>query len=204
MGATAQPIRLHLGCGKRYLPGWVHIDVSPGPHIDFQTSIRNLSMFADETVGQIYCSHALEYFDRIEVAEVLAEWRRVLVPGGKLNLAVPNFKALMSIYLMTGSLDSILGPLYGRMNVVQSDDLIYHKTVYDKVSLTSLLNQHGFTDVSDYDPIFFLAQIDPTFDDHSLAYFPHMDRSGLQVSLCLTAERIATSTSLTTSRSLAP
>ena len=35
---------------------------------------------------EIYASHALEYFDKYEVVNVLKEWNRVLKPGGELKL----------------------------------------------------------------------------------------------------------------------
>lgn len=145
-------------------------------------------MFEDETVAQIYCSHALEYFDRNEVIEVLQEWRRVLAPEGTVHVAVPDFQALIRIYEITGDLQSVLGPLYGRMTGEPKAHFIYHRTVFDYKSLTSLLRDSGFKDIVKFDPISFLAQFDPNYDDHSLAFFPHMDRSGVQVSLCLKAE----------------
>lgn len=189
MSHPRQSVRLHLGCGKRYLPGWIHIDLAPGPHIDFQNSIGDLSMFANSTVDTIYCSHALEYFDRVEAVNVLAEWRRVLTPEGRLFLAVPDFQALIRIYETTGNLSSILGPLYGRMPDASTSFVIYHKTVYDLSSLQAILSDSGFTNISKYDPILFLKQFDSQFDDHSLAFYPHMDRRGIQVSLCVQAHR---------------
>lgn len=181
-------MRLHLGCGKRYLPGWVHVDLTPAPHIDFLTSISELSMFANQSVNEIYCSHALEYFDHTQAADVLREWKRVLIPGGKIFLAVPNFQALVQIYETTRDLNSILGPLFGRMTSALPAQTIYHRTTFDQASLTALLEEQGFVDVVEYDPISFLGQMDPDYDDHSLAFFPHMNRSGIQVSLCLTAQ----------------
>ena len=83
--------RLHLGCGKRYLEGYIHIDINELDHIDHVTSVDDLSMFSDNSVKEIYGSHLLEYFDKFEVQSVLKEWKRVLEPGGELKLAVPNF-----------------------------------------------------------------------------------------------------------------
>src|SRR5438552_14910374 len=93
-----QKLQLHLGCGKRFIPGFVHIDLVDLPHIDHCTSIDKLPMFKDNTVDLVYCCHAIEYFDRIEAVEVLREWHRVLKPGGVLRLAVPDFEALITIY----------------------------------------------------------------------------------------------------------
>ncbi len=38
--------------------------------------------FADGSASIIYASHLLNYFDRGEAETVLAEWFRVLQPGG--------------------------------------------------------------------------------------------------------------------------
>jgi len=181
-------IKLHLGCGKRVLNGWVHVDISDYEHIDFNQSIRDLSMFSDNTVETIYSSHALEYFDRNEVVSVLTERGRVLTKTGMLYIAVPDFLSLIQIYSEKGDLGNILGPLFGKMNSGIANQLIYHKTVYDESSLSLLLHECGFVNVEKYDPVQFLSEIDKDYDDHSLAFFPHMDRNGIQVSLCLKAQ----------------
>lgn len=177
-------MNIHLGCWKRNIPGFVHVDLCDLPHIDYQHRIDQLPMFADACADLIYTSHTFEYFDRQEAVAVLAEWRRVLKPGGLLRLAVPDFPALVQVYQQTGELARILGPLFGRMAVHMKDgrqELIYHKTVYDYASLSALLEQGGFTGVRRYD---WRQTIHKDYDDHSQAYFPHMDKEhGLLISL---------------------
>ena len=56
-------MKLHLGCGKRYLDGFKHVDYSDFPHIDYIKPIYPLDFIKDRSVDEIYCSHALEYFD---------------------------------------------------------------------------------------------------------------------------------------------
>ena len=180
-------LKLHLGSGWRYLPGWQHLDITKRDHIDFVGSVSDLSQFSDGTVDVIYASHLLEYFDAAEAVEVLSEWRRVLRSGGEIYLAVPDFKALIKIYEQTADLSKIMGPLFGKM---QSDvGTLYHRIVYDKVSAFAALKQVGFERIEEYDPQAFLSNIDAAYDDHSLAFFPHMDRSGIQVSLCVKATK---------------
>lgn len=178
-------IRLHLGAGWRRLPGWFQIDSTNYEYIDSVGPVDDLQKFQDDSVSEIYASHVLEYFDDQGALATLSEWRRVLRQGGVLRLAVPDFNSLLEIYGQTGVLNDIVGPLFGRM---ESDDgLIFHRTVFDQPKLANLLTESGFSRVENYDPVEFLASIDPSYDDHSLAFFPHMDRSGLQVSLCLMA-----------------
>ena len=78
MAVRPKEVRLNLGCGKRYIPGFIHIDLDDFPHIDYKSDVSDLSMFGDNSVDLIYSSHTLEYFDRVDVLNVLKEWRRVL------------------------------------------------------------------------------------------------------------------------------
>ncbi len=175
-------MKLHLGSGIRYLEGYVHVDISNHDHIDIKTSIDKLTSINDDSVDEIYASHVLEYFDRNEAEAVLTEWKRVLKKNGILRLAVPNFDALISVYRQTKDLEKILGPLYGKWNVGDSS-YIYHKTVYDQKSLTSLLNRIGFLEIQNWDWREVFKQT-PEYDDHSQAYFPHMDKdNGVHISL---------------------
>ena len=92
-----QKLKLHLGGGKRYIPGFIHIDIADFPHIDYKGDIGDLSMFKSNTVDLIYCCHAFEYFDRMEGKLVLTEWYRVLKKGGILRLAVPDFENIVKV-----------------------------------------------------------------------------------------------------------
>lgn len=182
-------MKLHLGCGKRNFPGWINIDLADLPHIHYHSSIDDLSMFDDETVELIYSSHTLEYFDREQVSQVLLEWNRVLKKNATLRLAVPDFDALLKIYNDTGELNNILGPLYGRMEIDTAEEniIIYHKTTYNFASLKSVLEANGFTNVKRYD---WRKTEHANFDDHSQAYFPHMQkRSGKLISLNIEADK---------------
>lgn len=180
-------MKLHLGCGKRYLQGWHHRDSTEWKHLDSVGPVQDLGEFADNSVEQIYASHVLEYFDSFEALEVLREWKRVLIPDGILRVAVPNLDALIKIYTKNHQIDTILGPLFGRM--MSDGGMIYHRTTYNLQSLSNLIYETGYHSVEVYDPIYFLSNIDPNFDDHSLAFWPHMDISGIQVSLCLQARK---------------
>ena len=181
-------LKLHLGCGKRQLAGFVHVDLDDHPHIDVRSDVRDLSAFDDGCAELVYASHVLEYFDRTEVIAVLHEWRRVLCPGGTLRLAVPDFPALVQVYQKTGELERILGPLYGRIAVQTPEpNCFYHRTAYDLASLTRVLEAAGFCAVR---PYAWQDSVHRDTDDHSQAYFPHMDKQhGLLVSLNVEANR---------------
>mgnify|MGYP001318212254 CR=1 FL=1 len=185
-------MKLHLGCWHRYIPGFIHIDLCDFSHIDYKRSIDDLSIFKENSVTLIYSSHSFEYFDRERGIIVLKEWLRVLKPGGVMRLAVPNFDALIDIYNQTGDLENIIGPLYGRMkietNKLQNNTkYIYHKTVYNFSDLKKLLLSVGFKNIKKYD---WKKTIHNEYDDHSQAYYPHMDKeNGILLSLNIEAEK---------------
>jgi len=185
-------IQLHLGCGKKFIPGFIHIDLDDYPHIDYRHEISRLPMFKNNSVDLIYCCHAFEYFDREEVKGVLREWRRVLKPGGILRLAVPDFEAIAKVYLKYGKNlghRGILGPLYGRIKIKTKtgEKFIYHKTVYDFKSLKKVFKTAGFKNIHRYD---WRKTIHKDYDDFSQAYIPHMQKNkGLLISLNVEAEK---------------
>ncbi|HWU61095.1 MAG TPA: methyltransferase domain-containing protein [Ensifer sp.] len=182
-------MKLHLGCWHRYIPGFVHVDLCDMPHIDHKTSIDSLPMIETGSAELVYSSHSFEYFDRQQAPVVLSEWRRVLKPGGVLRLAVPDFEALVRLYLQTGELSKILGPLYGRMEIKTEAGpaTLYHRTTYDFASLAALLTECGFENVVRYD---WRDTVHKDYDDHSQAYFPHMDKeNGMLLSLNVEATR---------------
>ncbi len=164
-------IKIHLACGNRnFGKEWIHIDGGDYDHLDYD-NITNLP-FESKTVDLIYCSHALEYFDRGEAVYVLNEWKRVLKKGGVLRLAVPNFSKISKLYSFNCySVEDFLGPLYGRMKM--GDEWIYHKTCYDYNSIKTLLLDVGFINVRRYD---WRQTEHSKHDDHSQAYIPKMDK----------------------------
>lgn len=183
-------MKLHIGCGKRFIPGFVHIDIDAHPHLDYVHDIRTLPMIKNNSVELIYFCHGIEYFDRAEVKDVLLEWRRVLKSRGILRLSMPDFEALVRVYLKYKDLDKIIGPLYGKWNIVTKrgeKNTIYHKTVYDFKSVQRVLRQAGFKQVKRYD---WRKTEHAQYDDYSQAYVPHMDKEkGILISLNVEATR---------------
>lgn len=176
-------LKLHLGSWKRDIPGFVNVDIVDLPHIHHKRAVDDLSVFPNNAAELIYASHVFEYFDREEGARVLKEWYRVLAPDGVLRLAVPEFPKLVEVYRTTDDISKILGPLFGRMTISTptGEKVIYHKTVYDFASLKTILESAGFKNVHRYD---WQKTIHKDYDDHSQAYFPHMDKkNGLLLSL---------------------
>lgn len=165
-------VKVHLGCGKRFIPGFVHVDQVAFPHVDHVSDLRALDMFDDGAASLLYACQVLEYFDEVEVNGVLREWRRVLAPGGTLRLSVPNFRTIVTLYDAGLSLDWFLGTLFGRIPDGQGG-FVYHRTTYDAETLAKTLRGSGFEDVVEWD---WRQTEHANVDDFSQAYFPHMEK----------------------------
>ena len=169
-----KPIQLHLGCGKLFLPGFLHIDHDDYDHIDYQGSISNLTAIPSESIGLIYCCHALEYFDFLQIDDVLKEWNRVLIPNGTLRISVPDFEKVIKIYNNKKDMKLLYGFLFGRyLKEGSLDRPIYHKMIFTFESLKEYLINNGFANVRAYR---WQDTIHSDYDDYSQAYIPHMDK----------------------------
>jgi predicted SAM-dependent methyltransferase len=170
-------MKLHLGCGKRKIPGFIHIDAIDFPHVDHVTTIDNLSFIQDKSVELIYNCHVLEHFKRRELFKVLSEWFRVLQPGVILRIAVPDFASLCTVYQKYEKMELVIGPLFGRQDYLYN----IHYNAFDLQTLTKLLEDVGFINVRRYD---WRETEHADIDDYSQAYIPHMDKeNGILISL---------------------
>ena len=172
-------INLHLGCGKRNFPNFINIDSARYKHLDFCTSVDNLNFIPQNSCDYIYASHVLEYFDFESAKKILNIWRKLLKKHAMLRISVPDLNSLIKVYNKTKDIKKIIGPMYGKIN--NNNSFIYHKFLYDFKTIFKLLKSVGFRKIKKYD---WRKTFHSKFDDHSQAYFPHMDKkNGIQISL---------------------
>jgi predicted SAM-dependent methyltransferase len=176
-------MKLHLGCGKKYIEGYVHIDTIPYDHIDHVASIESLPFIEDNSADIIYACHVLEHFKRKQTLSVLKEWYRVIKPGGVLRVSVPDFESICDVYQKNKNLNQVIGPLFGNQNYLYN----IHYNIFDFNSLTQVLKEAGFTNIIRYDPF---KTEHSGVDDYSMAYIPHMDfKNGTCISLNIEANK---------------
>lgn len=175
-------LKLHLGCGKKFIPGFCHIDIIPGENIDYVSKIDKLTFIDDNSVDLIYASHVLEHFGRWEYKNVLKDWYRLLKKGGTLRLSVPDFGACVQVYNASGLENGLTG-LVGLFVGGQRNKYDYHKMIFDRSTLKDALFDVGFVNVNAWD---WKHTEHSNIDDYSQAYLPHMDKEhGLLMSLNL-------------------
>ena len=157
-------MKLHIGCGEKFLPGYKHVDARKFPHVDYVTDkLDRLDMFKNNSADEIYACHILEHFTRADMKAY-----RILKTGGILRIAVPDFESIVAEYLSSKNLELVMGLLYGGQNYEYN----FHYQTYDFQRLTDLLRRAGFSEVERYDWREFLPE---GYDDYSRSYLPHMD-----------------------------
>jgi ubiquinone/menaquinone biosynthesis C-methylase UbiE len=176
-------MKLHLGCGSKHIPGFVHVDALTAPHVDIVGPVERLPV-DDNSASLIYACHILEHFGRYEYRTVLSEWLRVLKPNGVLRLSVPDFAACASIYYECGLADGLSG-LVGLIVGGQRNEYDFHKMIFDEPFLRRELLDLGFREVRHWD---WSSTEHAHIDDYSQAYLPHLDKeNGRHMSLNLEA-----------------
>lgn len=145
-------MKIHMGCGARILPGWINIDIQKHPDAKADPEIladaRKVPL-PDGCASLIQAIHLWEHFYLWECDALIAEWRRLLKPGGVLVLELPDLaKCARNL------LDGIEGKNPGQLsmwgifgNPGLNDPYMCHRWGWTPKTLSNFLKENGFTDM---------------------------------------------------------
>jgi SAM-dependent methyltransferase len=186
-------LRLNVGCGSTVPDTWTNIDNSPtmwlaqrpvlwslarrlgmvpadmadaprwASRVMIADAVRGLP-FPSGSVAAIYASHFLEHLFREDAVRFLREARRLLAPGGRIRLVVPDLACLVELYRQARAAgdERAADDLFDNLWVVDKGLARYpawfrplkaflrtdvHRWMYDPDSLTAILREQGFTDI---------------------------------------------------------
>ena len=140
--------KLHIG-GKVKSGGWEVLNANPAPYVDHVCNANDLSRFADNTFAEIYSSHVVEHFDYTgELQNALKEWNRVLMPGGKVFISVPDLDVLAKLILEKKVLSKserffVMRMIFGG----HVDKYDYHIVGLNEEFLTEFLNAAEYVNI---------------------------------------------------------
>ena len=157
---------LHIGCGRARLPAhftaaeWreIRVDIDAAVQPDVVGSMTDLAALPDAGADALFSSHSLEHLDAHEVPQALAEFRRVLRPGGMAWIVVPDVQVLAE-KIATGDLDGELyrspaGPISARdvlwghgTAIAAGRRHMAHRTGFSAATLQRRLAEAGFDPV---------------------------------------------------------
>ena len=141
LSVAAEPLRLNIGGGKCEIGGYVNVDRIHGREaypLDYP----------DNSAEEVYASHVLEHFGHRQRVDVLKDWVRVLKPGGRIRIAVPDLVWWATKFLEQDPRYPYEGYLYGD----QEDDNGFHKSGFDERGLEKLMLEAGLVAIEKFKP----------------------------------------------------
>lgn len=137
---SSQSLRVNLGCGYVYKPGFVNLDRNESSAADLLADVLTLP-FRDGSVDVVEADQLLEHFDVVHSRIVLWECHRVLAEDGIMVIETPDLqKAVGSLLSAKPSRhESELQWIYG----LDSPGL-QHRTGFTRKSLKRMLEEASF------------------------------------------------------------
>jgi predicted SAM-dependent methyltransferase len=90
---------LNLGCGSRYHPEWINIDITPSGESVIAHDLSLGIPLPDGSCDAVYHSHLLEHLRQPAAVQFLRECYRVMKPGGIVRIAIPDLEQICRVYL---------------------------------------------------------------------------------------------------------
>lgn len=186
---------LHVGCGPKHkdrttkgfnTSEWteLRLDIDESVKPDIVGTMLDMSAVPDHSVDAVFSSHNIEHLYPHEVPLALAEFKRVLRPGGFIVITCPDLQSVCALvaedkltepaYVSSSGPISPLDILYGhRPPMARGNLYMSHRCGFTLKVLIGTLRQHGF-------PVVAAKRREKQFDLFALAAPEEMDEQALR------------------------
>ena len=157
LGAGAA-VRLKVGSAARARDGFLSVDVRDDSGADVIADMRALPDSLIGQVDEIYSRHAVEHLSRSDAKDALTNWKRILKPGGRLHVIVPDlafhvdqFKGLVSSdpERFPDQFEHAMAGFFGWSDPDRGgQDWDIHRWGYSFETLKALLENLGYRDIT--------------------------------------------------------
>lgn len=163
-------MRINFWCGRQVLDGFFNVDAVLHPKAPRSPELLHAITFnADGTVAnplplsdgcadELQAMHAIEHVFEWEAPYLLAEWHRLLAPGGTLVLELPNIELAARNLLAGRDKQWTMFPFYGDGS--HRDPYMTHRYGYTSATIKALVAAAGFIKVQVLPPRTHGARVD--------------------------------------------
>lgn len=142
-------MRVNLGCGQAYMPGWVNVDDMPDVKADVYANAFDFVREHGHEVTELYMGHFLEHLMPTDSRALLALIVDRLPADAEVSAVTPDIRAIFDAY-ERGEIDSHTLNASFIYSYVQPS---HHVWCFDEPSLVALFEEAGFSDVRGIDPL---------------------------------------------------
>lgn len=135
--------RVHVGCGRKAIPGWLNLDAAPLPGVDMVWDVRDGLPFRD--VEYVFAEHFIEHLPFDAAMRFLRECRACLGDGGVLRISTPNLDWVLGTGYRLGGGDS--ERVEGCLAVNKAFRGWGHEFLYNEAMLVAALRAAGFGEI---------------------------------------------------------
>jgi SAM-dependent methyltransferase len=155
---------VNLGCGPNHVDGWINIDFFGVRGIDYPADLRYPLKIDSNSVDGIFSEHTVEHLTYAHADQLLRECYRVMKPGARIRIVVPDVALFISNYYekndawfaewerhyFSASPDAerrqrrLGSPIEALSFVTQEYG---HQSCWDFQALSSYLAKNGFVDI---------------------------------------------------------
>jgi len=136
--------KLHVGCGRERLEGWVNIDIEPLPAVDV---VADASSELDFTGCEaVYAEHFLEHLRLDRAVSFLRQAYKALESGGLVRLSTPNLDWVWQTHYNAQAFPEVKQEMAIQVNLAFRG--WEHQFLWNREFLGEVLEACGFVDVT--------------------------------------------------------
>jgi predicted SAM-dependent methyltransferase len=153
--AHSTDLRLNVGSSSSHLDGWVNIDLERDPEGRcLRMDAAKRWPFRDDSAEVVNSEHFIEHLSREQAHVYLREAYRTLRPGGVIRTSTPDLGAIARALVDTNRRDLEVHRSHGYEAATHGEmvnNYVYgsgHRRLYDEETLTRMLEDAGFGEVT--------------------------------------------------------
>jgi predicted SAM-dependent methyltransferase len=158
--APGDEARIHIGCGRHRIAGWVNVDISHIRAVDVMSDVTN--GLPIPSACSVFAEHFIEHLELDEVLRFLTDCRSVLVPSGVLRISTPNLDwvwatSYSSRWRQTSPSTAVVEPEEWTHDSAATADCLGlnlafrgwgHRSLFHESTLEYSLHRAGFADLT--------------------------------------------------------